>query len=126
MANSYYCIVHMIIFFYFFNQALDTFNTAVVSPIYYVMFTTLTIVASVIMFKVSFVAWLIPMGIASLLYFYDSVNCSKQSRLAAFFFFFLNLCFLKPLSQQFYLKCRASFFIHHGLLWINFYLIGTF
>ncbi|KAK6776307.1 hypothetical protein RDI58_027308 [Solanum bulbocastanum] len=31
--------------------ALDTFNTAVVSPIYYVMFTTLTIVASVIMFK---------------------------------------------------------------------------
>ncbi|MFQ6648837.1 hypothetical protein Gotur_021019, partial [Gossypium turneri] len=31
--------------------ALDTFNTAVVSPIYYVMFTTLTILASVIMFK---------------------------------------------------------------------------
>ncbi|KAH8956066.1 hypothetical protein BDL97_07G018900 [Sphagnum fallax] len=33
------------------NRALDTFNTAVVSPIYYVMFTTLTIVASSIMFK---------------------------------------------------------------------------
>ncbi|XP_002982835.2 probable magnesium transporter NIPA4 [Selaginella moellendorffii] len=33
------------------NRALDTFNTAVVSPIYYVMFTSLTIVASVIMFK---------------------------------------------------------------------------
>lgn len=33
------------------NKALDTFNTSVVSPIYYVMFTTLTIVASVIMFK---------------------------------------------------------------------------
>ncbi|OIW04192.1 hypothetical protein TanjilG_00752 [Lupinus angustifolius] len=33
------------------NKALDTFNTAVVSPIYYVMFTTLTILASVIMFK---------------------------------------------------------------------------
>ncbi|CAA2986987.1 probable magnesium transporter NIPA4 [Olea europaea subsp. europaea] len=32
-------------------QALDTFNTAIVSPIYYVMFTTLTIVASIIMFK---------------------------------------------------------------------------
>ncbi|KAG6507201.1 hypothetical protein ZIOFF_032542 [Zingiber officinale] len=31
--------------------ALDTFNTAVVSPIYYVMFTSLTILASVIMFK---------------------------------------------------------------------------
>lgn len=33
------------------NKALDTFNTALVSPIYYVMFTTFTIVASVIMFK---------------------------------------------------------------------------
>ncbi|KAJ3669231.1 hypothetical protein LUZ60_011181 [Juncus effusus] len=33
------------------NMALDTFNTAIVSPIYYVMFTTLTILASVIMFK---------------------------------------------------------------------------
>ncbi|KAG2240166.1 hypothetical protein Bca52824_091048 [Brassica carinata] len=31
--------------------ALDTFNAAIVSPIYYVMFTTLTIVASAIMFK---------------------------------------------------------------------------
>ncbi|KAJ0972051.1 hypothetical protein J5N97_020010 [Dioscorea zingiberensis] len=33
------------------NKALDTFNTAVVSPIYYAMFTTLTIFASAIMFK---------------------------------------------------------------------------
>ncbi|XP_020262044.1 probable magnesium transporter NIPA4 isoform X1 [Asparagus officinalis] len=33
------------------NKALDTFNIAVVSPIYYVMFTSLTILASVIMFK---------------------------------------------------------------------------
>lgn len=33
------------------NKALDTFNTAVISPVYYVMFTTLTIVASIIMFK---------------------------------------------------------------------------
>ncbi|WVY91428.1 hypothetical protein V8G54_036942 [Vigna mungo] len=33
------------------KEALDTFNTAIVSPIYYVMFTTLTILASVIMFK---------------------------------------------------------------------------
>ncbi|WVZ78492.1 hypothetical protein U9M48_026195, partial [Paspalum notatum var. saurae] len=33
------------------NKALDTFNLALVSPIYYVMFTTLTIVASGIMFK---------------------------------------------------------------------------
>ncbi|KAF6154831.1 hypothetical protein GIB67_033860 [Kingdonia uniflora] len=32
-------------------EALDTFNTAIVSPIYYVMFTTLTIIASAIMFK---------------------------------------------------------------------------
>lgn len=33
-------------------QALDTFNAAIVSPVYYVMFTTLTIIASAIMFKV--------------------------------------------------------------------------
>ncbi|XP_057543161.1 probable magnesium transporter NIPA4 [Amaranthus tricolor] len=33
------------------NKALDTFNTVVVSPIYYVMFTSFTILASVIMFK---------------------------------------------------------------------------
>lgn len=33
------------------NKALDTFNTAVVSPVYYVMFTSLTIFASMIMFK---------------------------------------------------------------------------
>lgn len=39
---------------YSFWQALDTFNAAIVSPVYYVMFTTLTIVASAIMFKVHF------------------------------------------------------------------------
>ncbi|CAN6552457.1 unnamed protein product [Malus baccata var. baccata] len=33
------------------NKALDTFNTAVISPVYYVMFTTFTILASVILFK---------------------------------------------------------------------------
>ncbi|CAL9209201.1 unnamed protein product, partial [Musa hybrid cultivar] len=36
------------------NKALDTFNTAVISPVYYVMFTSLTIFASMIMFKVIF------------------------------------------------------------------------
>ncbi|KAI3459705.1 hypothetical protein Pfo_016368 [Paulownia fortunei] len=35
----------------FLYYALDIFNTAVVSPVYYVMFTFLTILASVIMFK---------------------------------------------------------------------------
>ena len=34
------------------NKALDLFNTAIVSPVYYVMFTTLTILASIIMFRV--------------------------------------------------------------------------
>lgn len=33
------------------NKSLDLFNTAIVSPIYYVMFTLLTIIASVIMFQ---------------------------------------------------------------------------
>jgi magnesium transporter len=34
------------------NKALDLFNTAIVSPVYYVMFTLLTIIASIIMFQV--------------------------------------------------------------------------
>lgn len=33
------------------NKALDTFSTAVISPVYYVMFTILTILASMIMFQ---------------------------------------------------------------------------
>lgn len=33
------------------NKALDTFNTAIVTPIYYVIFTTCTIVASTILFR---------------------------------------------------------------------------
>jgi magnesium transporter len=33
------------------NKALDLFNTAIVTPIYYVMFTSLTIAASMIMFR---------------------------------------------------------------------------
>ncbi|KAH9657376.1 putative magnesium transporter NIPA6 [Citrus sinensis] len=38
-------------FFLTVAAALDTFNAAIVSPVYYVMFTTLTIIASAIMFK---------------------------------------------------------------------------
>lgn len=38
-------------------QALDLFNTAIVSPVYYVMFTLLTIVASLILFRVSLGCW---------------------------------------------------------------------
>jgi hypothetical protein len=34
------------------NKALDLFNAAIVSPVYYVMFTVLTIVASIVMFRV--------------------------------------------------------------------------
>ena len=33
------------------NKALDVFNTAIVSPIYYVLFTVATISASAIMFR---------------------------------------------------------------------------
>ncbi|XP_072953979.1 probable magnesium transporter NIPA2 [Typha angustifolia] len=42
-----FCLVQL----NYLNKALDTFNTAVVSPVYYVMFTILTIFASMIMFK---------------------------------------------------------------------------
>ncbi|RZB51314.1 putative magnesium transporter NIPA4 [Glycine soja] len=44
------------------NKAVDTFNAAVVSPIYYVMFTAFTIVASVIMFK-GFIAYALNYGL---------------------------------------------------------------
>ena len=33
------------------NKALDLFNTAIVTPVYYVMFTSLTVAASMIMFR---------------------------------------------------------------------------
>jgi hypothetical protein len=33
------------------NKALDVFNTAIVSPVYYVMFTSCTIVVSTILFQ---------------------------------------------------------------------------
>lgn len=42
------CLIIQLVYL---NKALDTFNTALVSPIYYAMFTTLTILASGIMFK---------------------------------------------------------------------------
>ncbi|XP_073146963.1 probable magnesium transporter NIPA1 [Henckelia pumila] len=46
-----YVIIFCIMQLNYLNKALDIFNTAVVSPVYYVMFTTLTILASTIMFK---------------------------------------------------------------------------
>merc|ERR1711957_22085 len=33
------------------NRALDTFSTAVVTPVYYVVFTTLTLLASFVLFR---------------------------------------------------------------------------
>ncbi|KAL6653041.1 hypothetical protein ACP70R_011966 [Stipagrostis hirtigluma subsp. patula] len=44
-------IIFVIVQLNYLNKALDTFNTAIVSPIYYVMFTVLTILASMIMLK---------------------------------------------------------------------------
>ncbi|PHT33006.1 putative magnesium transporter NIPA4 [Capsicum baccatum] len=46
-----FVIVFCLLQLNYLNKALETFNTAVVSPVYYVMFTTLTILASMIMFK---------------------------------------------------------------------------
>ncbi|CAG7734621.1 unnamed protein product [Allacma fusca] len=52
---TYFCIVTLVmcvaIQMNFLNKALDTFNTAVVTPIYYVMFTTCVIIASAILFR---------------------------------------------------------------------------
>ncbi|KAK9810385.1 hypothetical protein WJX72_009789 [[Myrmecia] bisecta] len=53
--ETYYCMlivgVCVITQMNYLNKALDLFNTALVSPIYYVMFTTLTITASAVLFK---------------------------------------------------------------------------
>lgn len=51
-----YILIITTIFFIFvqmnyLNKALDIFNTSIVTPIYYVIFTTLVIVASAILFK---------------------------------------------------------------------------
>ena len=44
-------IVCIVIQLNYLNRALDTFNTAVVTPIYYVFFTSAVIVASLVLFK---------------------------------------------------------------------------
>ncbi|KAK9916826.1 hypothetical protein WJX75_007477 [Coccomyxa subellipsoidea] len=53
--ETYFCIlvvaVCVITQVNYLNRALDMFNTAIVSPIYYVMFTLFTITASLIMFQ---------------------------------------------------------------------------
>ncbi|CAL5225251.1 g8043 [Coccomyxa viridis] len=53
--ETYFCIlivgVSVITQLNYLNRALDMFNTAIVSPIYYVMFTLFTITASLILFK---------------------------------------------------------------------------
>ncbi|KAG7026093.1 putative magnesium transporter NIPA2 [Cucurbita argyrosperma subsp. argyrosperma] len=41
------CVLQVV----YLNKALDAFNSAVISPVYYVTFTTFTIIASMIMFK---------------------------------------------------------------------------
>ena len=47
-----FCLVTFItIQMNYLNKSLDTFNTSMVTPIYYVMFTTLTITSSAILFK---------------------------------------------------------------------------
>lgn len=45
------CAVCIVVQMTYFNKALDTFSTNVVNPIYYVTFTTATIVASLILFQ---------------------------------------------------------------------------
>lgn len=44
-------VVFIIIQMNYLNKALDTFNTSIVTPIYYVIFTSLVILASAILFK---------------------------------------------------------------------------
>ncbi|KAG2484397.1 hypothetical protein HYH03_016811 [Edaphochlamys debaryana] len=54
-GETYVCITVVVVCVMtqmnYLNKALDLFNTAIVSPVYYVMFTLLTILASIIMFR---------------------------------------------------------------------------
>ena len=45
------CVICVLTQMIYLNKALDIFNTSIVTPIYYVMFTTCTIIASAILFK---------------------------------------------------------------------------
>mmetsp|Transcript_28 Transcript_28/g.85 ORF Transcript_28/g.85 Transcript_28/m.85 type:complete len:347 (+) Transcript_28:444-1484(+) len=53
--ETYYCILIVVVCIVtqmnYLNKALDIFNTAIVSPIYYVMFTIATIAASLVLFQ---------------------------------------------------------------------------
>ncbi|XP_065210813.1 magnesium transporter NIPA2 isoform X1 [Planococcus citri] len=44
-------IVCVVVQMTYLNKALDSFNTGIVTPVYYVMFTTLVLIASAILFK---------------------------------------------------------------------------
>eukprot|EP00112_Aurelia_sp_Birch-Aquarium-sp1_P023738 Seg7190.1 transcript_id=Seg7190.1/GoldUCD/mRNA.D3Y31 product="Magnesium transporter NIPA2" protein_id=Seg7190.1/GoldUCD/D3Y31 len=48
LISGVICILTQMVYL---NKALDIFNTSIVTPIYYVMFTTCTITASAILFK---------------------------------------------------------------------------
>lgn len=86
------------------SQALDAFNSAVISPVYYVMFTTFTILASMIMFKVS-------------------EPCSMESSTILDFFIYFMVKLLKASSLNFTFSDWRIFLLpnywkwdHHGLL----------
>ena len=48
VVSCIFCVLTQMVYL---NKALDVFNTSIVTPIYYVMFTTCTITASAILFK---------------------------------------------------------------------------
>lgn len=52
LLNSQIVAICVVTQMNYLNKALDLFNTAIVSPIYYVMFTTLTVAANVTLFQV--------------------------------------------------------------------------
>ena len=66
----------------YFNRALDQFSTNVVNPIYYVMFTTSTILASVLLFQ----------G-------FDTTNAAAVSLLGGFLVTFLGVYLLNANAQ---------------------------
>jgi hypothetical protein len=82
-------------------QALDSFNTAVVAPVYYVMFTILTIFANMIMYKVMHIWFFHERDIPSHFPFHED----KIWNFHMIFFVWLYLL----LHYIIILKCRSIF-----------------
>ncbi|KAI8062591.1 Non-imprinted in Prader-Willi/Angelman syndrome region protein 2 [Gongronella butleri] len=89
---AFMCIIFILIQINYFNKALDTYSTNVVTPLYYVFFTTATILASAIMFQ----GW------------HTSDAITTVTLICGFLIIFLGVYLLNSLALASTLKKEAS------------------